>query len=519
MSDTLNFDGDVLPEDLQDLQARLAAEGARFRQQLPPTERLARTAHELLATQASSKTLGPQSNHTFAKRIAPRSDNLTARWRTGGFAAALAVVVVFVVVFKLFGQTGIPAQSTNLLLVNNSSGTLLALQPNTGTHVWSFHTKDWWMSDAVTTRGMTILYALGPADSSGVITTSLFALDSATGTLRWRYPAVNIHMHEVTRPTVVQDTVYLVGGDNVHSSVLALDLHTGQTRWQTPEIGVNTERTLAVGAGMVYAGGQGIDALRTSDGHVMWHDNLPGTGHSSVGSISLTGDRLVVATIHDTHTILDLNHPDFPYDADQLFGLQPGNGSLIWHFSAPNCNYVDADPVVDPDIAYISTYTDCTRGKDQTTIFALRMNDGAQLWNYPGRISAHDAQALYALNGYTDEIYALARLTGQELWHRQPGERSLISGNHNLLSVSLFSKDSHNMGTIESLDEQGHLRWQIPIADTNGIDISPSSDILYTNVNQEDGTTGLYAFRASDGHVLWRQPGIRPLNMGYIIAP
>lgn len=120
-----------------------------------------------------------------------------------------------------------------------------------------------------------------PAVVDGVVyiahkSLQLFAIDAATGELRWKFEAGDWNNEYPTTPAVVDGTVYIA--NNYDDQLYAIETTSGQKVWSTDISGrrdgapTSYESAPAVAGGMVYAAGgsNGLYALDAATGEERW---------------------------------------------------------------------------------------------------------------------------------------------------------------------------------------------------------------------------------------------------------
>jgi outer membrane protein assembly factor BamB len=166
-------------------------------------------------------------------------------------------------------------------------GTVYALGAATGRLHWSYTPRSWF-SDVLGTGWETFVLS-GPAVAGGTVYISgdgtVFALDAATGRLRWRYRTAGI---VGSGPAVAGGTVY-VGGVGYRTTmygsdggVYALDAATGRLRWRYTT-GDTVTSGPAVAGGTVYVSdvvGQ-VYALDAATGSLRWTRTIADAVESS----------------------------------------------------------------------------------------------------------------------------------------------------------------------------------------------------------------------------------------------
>jgi outer membrane protein assembly factor BamB len=180
-----------------------------------------------------------------------------------------------------------------------------------------------------------------------------YAIDLATGRLRWHVPVVH---GAISSPAVVADVVYVI--DRL-ATIYALDARTGQALWKVTVGGTATsspaladEIVVAAIRGRPEAPGGTVLALKPGTGVIAWR-------HAVIepSSPAISGGIVYVAARDGT-----------------LMALQASSGSRIWTFQA---NGALAAPTVVPGGA---VYVGSTDG----TVYAVDAITGTEKWRFVG---------------------------------------------------------------------------------------------------------------------------------------
>jgi outer membrane protein assembly factor BamB len=187
------------------------------------------------------------------------------------------------------------------VLVGSIEGVLRSLNVQTGAVVWSRSIGDpiggspavWagrayvatqsrrWVAAVDARTGATVWkvkLALGGTESSPVLAGgsvyvlaygSLIALDTATGRIRWHTDGLGGH-YDAT-PAVADGRVFVAS--RIPSQMAAVDAQTGAVLWTTP-VDQDLWSSVSVATGVVYAGGDALNAFDASTGQVLWTTNV-----------------------------------------------------------------------------------------------------------------------------------------------------------------------------------------------------------------------------------------------------
>lgn len=220
------------------------------------------------------------------------------------------------------------------VFVATRSGSVVAVDGDTGEAQWRFQTGERAMAEPVVDGGLVYVSTEVPGSGGGHV----FALDARTGGEQWRFATT---AQLVGSLAVADGAVYLSSGD-----VVALDAVTGEIRW----------RQAVVGAGIVAAGADvvvvstptGLVALDAAGGGPQW---LLPTPAPPQGSPSVAGDVVVTDD-----------------GAGALVGLDPADGAERWR--APAARLLET-PLAAGNLLVVPT----TEG-----VFAFDARSGDQRW-------------------------------------------------------------------------------------------------------------------------------------------
>jgi outer membrane protein assembly factor BamB len=146
---------------------------------------------------------------------------------------------------------------------------LARLDPDTGAIVWKAN-----LPEAITTPALTptLVIAAGNGIGDPGAVTRVRAFDRATGARRWLYRHPRPVMFRA--PHVLDGVAYLVSLDG---DTVALDAETGALRWRHMQHGncCGTQGLAVADGVMVVSRTAGLVAFATTDGHRIWHYDLP----------------------------------------------------------------------------------------------------------------------------------------------------------------------------------------------------------------------------------------------------
>jgi eukaryotic-like serine/threonine-protein kinase len=269
--------------------------------------------------------------------------------------------------------------------VGRNNGTAYALNAATGQVRWTYKTTGNHVSvPTVTVAGSTAY--IGSADNK------VYALDTATGKAGWTYTTQGSVDWSDQPVAVAGNTIYVSDSDD--NQVYALDAATGQVRWIHSD-GQDTLSSPAVAGGTVYVSSADskLYALDAATGHVRWIYNIGGAVFNA-GPVAVAGGTVYVGT------------QDGSVDA-----LDSATGKVRWTRATGSA--VGSRPTV----AGGTVYLDSTDNTDK--VYALDAATGKARWTYTGRGSLDGSPVVAGSTVYVGsvfEIYALNAATGKARW-------------------------------------------------------------------------------------------------------
>jgi|GEM_PF-3382736 len=331
--------------------------------------------------------------------------------------------------------TSRPAIVEGTVYFSTDSERLYALDGATGTLEWSFDAgferEEKHVSGSPTVLDGVVYVAYGhwmhdddEHDSAGLVT----ALDAETGEQRWENAEFDDRFSTSPMPSPDGDTLYT---GTWSEGPYALDAATGEIRWSYEgDDGGSTgglDRTVpAVTDDGVFVAGSGISRLEPETGELVWNVNV-GTARSSPAVV----DGTVYAGTTDDGGVLyavdaDTGETAWTYETDgwmtcspsvadgtvyvgtrdnRLHAVDADTGTPEWTFevSPPDeTDWITGKPAVVEDTVYVSPWDGAVHGLDAET--------GEQLWTFDAGGSARagpvaTVDAVYA--GAGDELYAL----------------------------------------------------------------------------------------------------------------
>ena len=201
----------------------------------------------------------------------------------------------------------------------------------------------------------------------------MYALRSSDGSLLWQR---QIHDQTPSPPVLANGLIYVSTGE----AVSALQATDGSLRWQHS---VRAPLSPVASPEQVYARttNGSIHALRASDGALLWH-----TPSQEAMLIRLLTTQDVVYSIdHEKGLVARRASDGSPlwhqpmiqsaglYDCE-VYGLQAGDGSLLWRWRTSLPKGGMTIPVVTQEAIYIGSGA-------SAGLYALQINNGSILWH------------------------------------------------------------------------------------------------------------------------------------------
>ena len=339
---------------------------------------------------------GIPSTTAFTNWVEFRYDNCHSGYNPNEFllGSATAGKLVFDWSYKTGAEVrSSPAVANGVVFI--ASDDLYALNSTTGELLWKYPNVFTVSSPAVA-NGMVYV---GSSDAN------LYAVHAATGTLLWKYTTGGA---VTSSPTVVNGSVYVASTD---ANVYALDARTGALLWKFATEGISITSSPAVANGVLYIGAEdhivrsgvaveegSVRALDAATGTLLWIyptltwiDSSPAVSNGIVYAGSLDGT---------------------------FYALNSNDGSLLWQFTAGDHN-LQSSPAVAGGVVYF--------GSTDGNIYALNAKTGDLLWQYTtgGAVISSPAVAngvVYVGSYDGNSLYALNASTGALLWSYNVGD-------------------------------------------------------------------------------------------------
>ncbi|MEV4397376.1 PQQ-binding-like beta-propeller repeat protein [Nonomuraea sp. NPDC049607] len=330
----------------------------------------------------------------------------------------------------------------------------------------------------------------------------LYALDAATGRVRWR--------SQPATPLLVDGALYAASGDGV----AAVDPATGRTRWSrrfdTRYMGI---KDLAIQDGGVYAGVglTHVVALEAATGRQRWRFRVPGDlGRVAVaaGAVHVTSrkgvlysldarsgalrrrSRVGIGGITPGGYLAATGKAVFVITGAKASALDPVTGRTRWQARLGAA--VRYDPVVIGDTVYLGDLAGRT--------YALDIASGRERW----RLTGEGDSGLWNVTASRGNVYvaggslhALDPETGEERWSGP------FTAQVSVHADIVFARDEN--GVLHALDAAtGVPRWRFQSGGRFQTRPVVAGGLVYVGSSNGD----LYALRATDG-----RPGPSPAEL------
>ncbi len=309
---------------------------------------------------------------------------------------------------------------------------------------------------------------------------TLHAFRSDTGALIKNYSGVVPTF--VGTPAIANGVIYT----GTQSAVYALRLSDGAVLWHA-SVGNRTLLPPTVVDGVVYVlpNDTTLDALRASDGKLLWQYS---TGN---------GDQPTLPIVVNKIAYIGASNPSHAY----VEALNTANGALLWR-QRVGTTYVGLS--MENDVLYAAS---------DTFLTALRSSNGKVLWQQrmSGRLGPLTAVGgmVYVItdDGY---LYAKRGSDGSTLWKYKTGEQAtsvtapVVAGGIVYIAILSYSpavNSEASYGYVYAFRaSNGHLIWHYQLGENVTPELTVGQGKVF--VMSRDGL--LYAFQASTGSVLWK---------------
>lgn len=315
------------------------------------------------------------------------------------------------------------------VFLGSTDGNLYAVDAATGTLKWKYNTGSERVASPCYYNG--ILYA-------GTKNGYLHAIDAATGTLKWKFMEFE---GDYSYPSVHNGMVYFVVSTNFRSSYLyAIDTSFGTIIWKRSQY-VGVSDLTIVNQTLYYGDSDGVIARDAMTGDILWIQPGGLTYHNPAvvnNKLYTTAEQVILESLNaETGAInwryLDAdrnnvsNSPTVDEDAvyigsvKGLYSINTIDGTLKWKFILPSSNSFSC-PIVANGLVYSGASNPYTGGRN-CQFYALNKLTGTVAWRKDNFLEpatatsgATVAHGVVFVNGLNNTLYALNGATGETKW-------------------------------------------------------------------------------------------------------
>ncbi|HZJ26296.1 MAG TPA: PQQ-binding-like beta-propeller repeat protein [Acidimicrobiia bacterium] len=296
------------------------------------------------------------------------------------------------------------------------------------------------------------------ANSRATTTSRINTGNVATLQVAWRAQPQGLGQL-TTSPLVLGDTAYFEDGNG---SVFALDRATGDVRWKSKSTGFNIGPFgVAVGHGRVYAvhGSNGVTALDARTGDEIWtHTLSPNTTTGVDIQPQVFDGKVLVSTVP-----VSIGGIYVGGDHGVVSALDARTGNVIWEFDTVDSADLWGNPSVNSGGgAWYPPAVDAARGVAYVGI--------ANPAPFPGTAEYPNGSSRPGKNLYTDSLVALDLETGALRWYQQVTPHDIFDRDqvHAMTAQLPDGTDvvvsAGKSGVVLGIDpETGKTVWRTPV--------------------------------------------------------
>jgi len=328
---------------------------------------------------------------------------------------------------------------------------------------------------------------------------SVDALRSENGSLRW-HKQLDKEWSATVSLLVFGDIVYVGRANEICSplckiigSVDALKGSDGTVLWHS-KIDVDNSQSVQVKAivnGVVYVEEDGgfpshsagdIYALRVSNGSLLWHDTVKG---ACCRSLVVTNTAIYVGQL------------------DNVDALKTSDGTVLWHRQIDSPSVLVGIAAVD-GVVYVGTALVDYNGPPKGAVDALRASDGTLIWHSQTNIASSVltvADGIVFVGAFLGSTLDALRVSdGSLLWQYQsdlsPWKATVMDGVAYLTSINVGYKDTGSIVDALRVSDGSHL-WRYHI-DPGSLQVVVADGMVYVGTLH-----GIIALDANSGNKRW----------------
>lgn len=314
--------------------------------------------------------------------------------------------------------------------------------------------------------------------------------------------------------TVRQNTLYF-GNDK--GDFFALDTRTRKTKWAFHSQGKIRSGIAFYRDYLLFASDDGfLYMLRQGDGQLMWKFDL----HDSTVTRHLPAPDNAHYDYLASSPVIAQDGVFIGSGDGRLYAIDLHKKRVRWTFATGA--KIRATPTLNQDQVCVGSW--------DHYFYCLDQKSGKQRWRYDSK-GIIQASALFAdgkliFGGRTPALFALDANTGKVVWRSNYADGSWIESSAILddKQVLVGSSDSFKLSAFDLhtgreiwQTKTGGWSWMTPLLDHGVVYIGAISAAPYY-VPKLKLEAGLFAVRASDGQVLWKQNAAEIASAGYLKA-
>jgi len=237
-------------------------------------------------------------------------------------------------------------------------------------------------------------------------------------------------------------------------------------------------------------------ALDFSTGEELWRYDKFTRGYKSYLSPALVENKVIIGVYN------------------QVIALNQSTGDEIWNFTLPIRDYDQGRDLykyfTSPIIIENKVLVGCNFGELEGSIgkiFALRVTDGKEIWNFTFKENIVSPTAGYDklfTGTISGQIFALNLSSGKEIWNRTAtgGIQSPLTISDNLIFIGSIDSNIYALNLTT-----GSEVWKFETSDRVYSSPAIANDLLFAGSND----TRLYALRKLTGEELWNFTAGNPI--------
>jgi len=346
-------------------------------------------------------------------------------------------------------EIALQLQAQQNVYVNSQDGNIYALNASNGKTLWKYSTGSQGIGQLQVADGVVYFIIDEDINTNPNATSTMYALDAQNGTLlrRFKLPYFTLEGSASIPPfTVANGAIYF----SSPGMAFAINSTDGTMLWKYSWFGRGASDPVVVNNIVYYVTGTGvIYAFKSSDGTVLWRYDL---GPDAVAKGSIMGTYPTPAIMNNTLYVVG-------WLADNVYAISLQTHTLQWHI------HITGEQT---EALYVSNGTIFVKTSAPESIYALRINDGSQLWSKHNlSLQLADSDTLYSLGvstdgSYTNVLYALRFSDGTTIWNIQVGGSGSFFRYIAAALNTIFVMSDTNL-TALSTNDRGVL-WQIPLS-------------------------------------------------------